>query len=256
MNEIGPNPEYWNEQEWNLDAIYKEPWAAVYLALPDQLNSEEVRYVHAVAERCYWAAQYRIDNPDWKGSDMLEPSPEYGSRLQALEEHAQAALSCVEEMEDRDIPLQRMGLEIYENVVCGMKGAPEAQERAEEWKANMDSLVQTLHEVNYSRGGGYVTQADAALEDFQHRQAQRATTLDGAPLADHQRPSELSPTMTEASQELQDHVWLRSHDDKSSDVEHTKDAGLTDVRGGHEDSDERSGDDLDRQHQMPGGRKM
>jgi hypothetical protein len=132
--------------------------------------------------------------------------------------------------------------------------------RAKEIAADLERKRQTgKTEKDYSRSEDYATQSRAALKDHQRRQKKinkdfsRDSAWDRIEIGERQRGKseaaidDHAPKANEAKSRKRDTEEL-------TDAQRARLERLSNSEsGGHERSDERSGDDLDRQREAPGG---
>jgi hypothetical protein len=92
-----------------LAAIGRDPWAAVYMPLPEKPDAALVKGAHHSAEYCYEAAINRAENPDSPAHSAHEPQRNGLGSDSTPTENAAAALDRMEALERIDPTLTRVG---------------------------------------------------------------------------------------------------------------------------------------------------
>ena len=95
-------------EELSKEAITRDHWSAVYCPVPQAAPHELLKHAHWVAEYCYEAALYRVENPESRTVQAFEPHDWHRLDVATLVAHANAARERLEELERLDPSLERM----------------------------------------------------------------------------------------------------------------------------------------------------
>jgi hypothetical protein len=92
-----------------IEAIDRDPWAAVYMPLPETPDAALVKGAHHSAEYCYEAALNRAEHPDSPAHSAHEPQRKGLGSDNTPTENVAAALDRMEALEKIDPTLTRVG---------------------------------------------------------------------------------------------------------------------------------------------------